>query len=156
MALLAAVAMDIDPIAVDRNYRASSNELQQHNMLPMVQDCVNPSPGSGFMGTERESLLQRGPADVVMALAVIHHLAIGRNLPLPRVAELLAAAGKHVIIEFVPKSDSKVKILLASRRDVFAQYDAGHFEAAMAKHFKLVKAEPIKNSERTLYLYKRK
>lgn len=150
------VAMDIDPIAVDRNYNASSNKLQTANMLPMVQDCINPSPGSGFMGTERESLLQRGPADVVMALAVIHHLAIGRNMPLPRVAELLAATGKHVIIEFVPKSDSKVKILLASRRDVFAEYDAKHFETAMAKYFKLVKAEPIKNSERTLYLYKRK
>jgi hypothetical protein len=150
------VAMDIDPIAVDRNYQASSNELQTAKMLPMVQDCINPSPGSGFMGTERESLLQRGPADVVMALAVIHHLAIGRNMPLPRVAELLAATGKHVLIEFVPKSDSKVKILLASRRDIFDEYDAEHFEAAMTKHFKLVRAEPIKHSERTLYLYKRK
>jgi ribosomal protein L11 methylase PrmA len=150
------VAFDIDPIAVDRNYRASSDEVQRQRMLPLVQDVANPSPGLGFMGTERESLFQRGPADVVMALAIIHHLAIGRNLPLPRLAEFLAATAKHVIIEFVPKGDSKVDILLASRRDVFAEYDAEHFEAAMSEHFKLVKKTPISKSKRTMYLYKRK
>jgi ribosomal protein L11 methylase PrmA len=150
------VAFDIDPIAVDRNYRASSDEVQARRMLPLVQDVANPSPGLGFMGTERESLFQRGPADVVMALAIIHHLAIGRNLPLPRLAEFLAATAKHVIIEFVPKGDSKVDILLASRRDVFAEYDVEHFEAAMSEHFKLVKKTPISKSKRTMYLYKRK
>lgn len=149
------IAFDIDPIAVERNYRASSDETQTKHMLPLVQDVANPSPGSGFMGTERESLFQRGPADAVMALAIIHHLAIGRNLPLPRIAEFLAATGEHVIIEFVPKGDSKVDILLASRRDVFAEYDAKHFESAMSEHFTLVKKAPIAKSKRTMYLYKR-
>lgn len=150
------VACDIDPIAVERNYRASSDETQLRNMLPLVQDVANPSPGTGFMGTERESLFERGPADVVMALAIIHHLAIGRNLPLPRIAEFLAATGQHVIIEFVPKGDSKVDILLASRRDVFAEYDETHFEQAMGEHFKLVTKTPIAKTKRTLYLYKKK
>jgi ribosomal protein L11 methylase PrmA len=150
------VAMDIDPLAVERNYRAKANDQQQAKMLPLVQDCINPSPANGFMGKERDSLFERGPADVVMALAIIHHLAIGRNVPLERLAELFAQLGKHVIIEFVPKGDSKVDILLASRRDIFADYDIEHFEAAMAKHFKLVTKEPIKQTKRTLYLYKRK
>jgi ribosomal protein L11 methylase PrmA len=150
------VAFDIDPVAVDRNYRAISDEIQTKRMLPLVQDVANPSPGVGFMGTERESLFQRGPADVVMALAIIHHLAIGRNLPLPRIAEFLAATADHVIIEFVPKGDSKVDILLASRRDVFADYDPEHFEAAMGQYFKLVTKTPIAKSKRTMYLYKRK
>lgn len=150
------VAMDIDPLAVERNYMAKANEQQAANMLPLVQDCINPSPANGFMGTERDSLFDRGPADVVMALAIIHHLAIGRNVPLDRLAELFAKLGKHVIIEFVPKGDSKVDILLASRPDIFADYDIEHFEAAMAKHFKLVTKEPIKQTKRTLYLYKRK
>lgn len=150
------VAMDIDPIAVERNYRAPGSDGQTHNMLPLVQDCADPSPGTGFMGTERESLFQRGPADVVMALAIIHHLAIGRNLPLPRIADLLAATGKHVIIEFVPKGDSKVDILLSSRRDIFTDYDAKHFEAAMGEHFKLLTKTPIAQTKRTVYLYKRK
>jgi hypothetical protein len=150
------VAMDIDPIAVERNYRAKGDANMTNNMLPFVQDCVDPSPGTGFLGTERESLFDRGPADVVMALAIIHHLAIGRNMPLPRVAEFLSKVGKNVIIEFVPKSDSKVKILLSSRRDVFAEYDSKHFEAAMEQYFKQVEKLKIKNTERTLYLYKAK
>jgi hypothetical protein len=108
------------------------------------------------MGTERESIFERGPADVVMALAIIHHLAIGRNLPLPRLAEFLAATGKQVIIEFVPKGDSKVDILLASRRDVFPTYDEKHFEQAMSQYFTLVEKKPIQSTKRTMYLYKRK
>jgi hypothetical protein len=148
------VAMDIDPVAVERNYRAKGDDAQTNMMLPFVQDCADPSPGTGFLGTERESLFERGPADVVMALAIIHHLAIGRNLPLPRVAEFLSKTAKHVIIEFVPKSDSKVKILLASRRDVFAEYDIEHFEKAMEAYFTQVEKVHIKNTERTLYLYK--
>lgn len=149
------VAMDIDPLAVERNYRAKANVQQKAKMLPLVQDCINPSPSNGFMGKERDSLFERGPADVVMALAIIHHLAIGRNVPLERLAELFAQLGKYVIIEFVPKGDSKVDILLASRRDIFTDYDETHFEAAMSQHFKLVTKEPIKQTKRTLYLYKR-
>lgn len=148
------VAFDIDPVAVERNYGAPAAADQP--MLPLVQDVVNPSPANGFMGRERESLFERGPADVVLALALVHHLAIGRNLPLERVAELFAALGRQVIIEFVPKGDSKVDILLASRRDIFTDYDAEHFEAAFVTYFTLVDRQPIKDTKRTLYLYKRK
>jgi len=149
------VAFDIDPVAVGRNYRHRDQKTDDR-MLPLVQDCTNPSPAVGWMGRERDSLFRRGPADVVMALAIIHHLAIGRNLPLPEVAEFLASIGQHVIIEFVPKEDSKVQILLASRKDIFPQYDHGHFEQAMERHFKLVTKQPIKGSKRTLYLYQKK
>ncbi len=150
------VAFDIDPLAVERNYLNRTVASHTENMLPLLQDVVNPSPANGFLGTERDSLQARGPADVVMALALIHHLSIGRNLPFEKVAELLATIGKHVIIEFVPKEDSKVQILLASRRDVFPNYHEKGFELAMSKHFKLVKSQKIAGTKRTLYLYKRK
>jgi len=88
------------------------------------------------MGRERDSLLKRGPADVVMALALIHHLAIGRNMPFANIAQLFAACGRHVLVEFVPKEDSKVQILLASRPDIFPNYDAEYFEAAMADYLR--------------------
>lgn len=145
------IAFDIDPVAVGRNY-AHSDTRDEH-MLPLVQDCTNPSTSNGWMGRERDSLFSRGPADAVMALAIIHHLAIGRNLPLPQIAEFLAATGKHVIIEFVPKGDSKVDILLSSRKDIFPEYDEEHFEAAMKPYFKLVKKVPIKHTKRTMYLF---
>ncbi len=145
------IAWDIDPIAVGRNYLHQENTA---HMLPLIQDCVNPSPSLGWMGTERDSLFKRGPADVVFVLALIHHLAIGRNLPLAHIAEFLAATGKHIIIEFVPKGDSKVDILLASRKDIFPDYDIEQFEAAMAKYFVLVEKQSIPHTKRTLFLFK--
>jgi ribosomal protein L11 methylase PrmA len=149
------LAFDIDPVAVGRNYN-HRDKKNDDRMLPLVQDCTNPSAAVGWMGRERESLFERGPADVVLALAIIHHLSIGRNLPFERVAEFFAGIGEHLIIEFVPKEDSKVQILLASRKDIFVEYDAVQFEAAMEMYFKLVEKKPIQHSKRTLYLYKKK
>jgi ribosomal protein L11 methylase PrmA len=151
------IAWDIDPIAVGRNYAHQTAETgYREHMLPLTQDCVNPSPAIGWMGRERDSLFQRGPADAVFALAIIHHLAIGRNLPLTSIAEFFAATSKHLIIEFVPRGDSKVDILLASRRDIFPDYDIEHFEAAMSRHFKLIEKKTIPHTKRTLFLFKNK
>lgn len=144
------IAWDIDPIAVGRNYLH-----QEHvkHMLPLIQDCVNPSPSIGWLGKERDSLFQRGPADAVLALAIIHHLAIGRNLPLSSIAEFFSMTGKHIIVEFVPKGDSKVDVLLASRTDIFPDYTIESFESAMEQHFLLIEKQPIEHTKRTLYLY---
>ncbi|MEO8862902.1 MAG: SAM-dependent methyltransferase, partial [Candidatus Saccharimonadales bacterium] len=147
------VAFDIDEIAVGRNYHTKRNETIKSNMLPLVQDLTNPSPGLGWAHHERESFTERGPADVAMALALIHHLAIGNNLPFDQIAQFLRSIAKNVIIEFVPKEDSKVQLLLSSREDIFVHYDAPSFEAAMAKHFKLISREAVKGSKRSLYLY---
>lgn len=150
------IGFDIDEIAVTRNFRAQRKNEVAEKLLPLVQDLTNPSPGLGWEQKERHSLIDRGPADVVLALAIMHHLAIGKNIPFPEMASFFGATAKHLIIEFVPKEDSKVQILLSSRMDIFAEYDQKHFEAAMSKHFKLVQKEPIKDSERTLYLFKNK
>lgn len=148
------VAFDIDTQAVERNYLAHQRGEFTNNLLPLVADLTNPSPALGWGHGERSSLLQRGPADVVLALALIHHLAIGNNVPLPAIADFLRHTGTYVIIEFIPKTDSKVQHLLASRKDIFDTYDAAHFEAAMNKHFTLVAKKGIPGSKRSLYLYK--
>lgn len=150
------VAFDIDEIAVTRNFRSERKKDIAERLLPLVQDLTNPSPGLGWSEKERASLTGRGPADVVLALALIHHLAIGNNIPFPEMAHFFSTVAKHLIIEFVPKQDSKVQILLSSRADIFPEYDEEHFEAAMAEYFTLVKKAPIKDSERTLYLFKNK
>lgn len=149
------LACDIDPVAVGRNYKHLDGK-HDDKLLPLVQDCTNPSTDVGWMGKERDSLFKRGPADAIMALAIIHHLAIGRNLPLGNIAEFFASIGNHLIIEFVPKEDSKVQVLLASRKDIFPEYDIEHFEAAMEQYFKLVEKKPIAQTKRTLFLYKKK
>jgi hypothetical protein len=87
-----------------------------------------------------------------MALALVHHLAIGNNVPLPRVAELLAGAGRQVVVEFVPKGDPMVQQLLAARRDVFEDYTIEAFRAAFADRFTTLEEAPVEDSLRTLFL----
>jgi len=148
------VAFDIDPMAVASNYRQLKAHNSYDNMLPLVSDLTNPSPALGWAHSERHSLLQRGPADVALALALVHHLAIGNNLPLPKIADFMSRLCQYLIIEFVPKSDSKVQLLLSSREDIFKQYDIAHFEKAFADYFELVKHEKVLGSHRAVYLYK--
>ena len=80
---------------------------------------------------------ERGPADMVLALAVIHHLAISNNVPLPQLADFFAETGKWLVIEFVPKSDSQVQKLLASREDIFPNYTRDGFESAFKERFNI-------------------
>ncbi|MEN8007415.1 MAG: SAM-dependent methyltransferase [Candidatus Krumholzibacteriota bacterium] len=149
------LAADIDPTAVEQNWRAC-RKGGRPEMLPLVMDLTNPSPGLGWDHQERDALLDRGPADTVIALALIHHLAISNNVPLDRLAEFFARAGRNLIIEFVPKSDSQVQRLLATREDVFPHYDLAGFQQAFAGRFEILEQTGIEGSERTLFLMRRK
>lgn len=149
------IASDIDPAAVEQDYLAVKANAEEH-LLPLVIDLTNPSPALGWAHHERESLLDRGPVDLVMALALIHHLAISNNVPLATVARFFASAGNWAIVEFVPKSDSQVQRLLATRKDIFTTYTEEGFEQAFSDCFTIAEKTSIPGSERTLYLFKRK
>lgn len=149
------LAADIDPAAVEQNWLVC-REGGRPQMLPLVMDLTNPSPGLGWGHRERDALLDRGPADTVIALALTHHLAISNNVPLGRLADFFARAGNHLIIEFVPKSDSQVQRLLATREDVFPAYHQDGFEQAFAGRFEILDQHAIEGSERTLYLMRKK
>jgi hypothetical protein len=144
------ISFDIDPAAVERNYRRVRAESEQ-GILPLLLDLANPSPSQGWAGRERLSVQDRGPADAVMALALIHHLAIGNNLPLDRIASHLSRLGKVLIIEFVPKSDGQVTRLLLSRPDIFPEYTKEGFEKAFSRYFSIRAAARVEDSERWLY-----
>jgi ribosomal protein L11 methylase PrmA len=148
------VASDIDPIAVELNYLKKRPGNLAGKILPITQDLANPSPALGWAHRERLSFVERGPADTVLALALIHHLAIGNNLPFASIAEFFAGICKYLIIEFIPKSDSKVKILLHRRFNQFSNYDEEHFKQAFERYFKIVSQEPVRNSQRVIYLFK--
>lgn len=148
------VAFDIDPAAVEKNYlQAKANK--QTDILPLVLDLTNPSSAIGFDHSERMSIAQRGPVDAILALALIHHLAISNNLPLEKIARSFASLTENLIIEFVPKEDSQVKRLLATREDIFPGYTKDGFETAFACHFSIVQSEQIKGTHRTLYRMQR-
>lgn len=149
-----AVAWDADVAAVEANWH-EVRRRGETDLLPLVLDLTNPSPPVGWAHEERMSLADRAPVDVVLALALVHHLAIGNNVPLPRVAAYLAQLAGHVVVEWVPKDDPKVATLLAARDDVFADYTVDGFERAIGAHFTVARREPLRDSSRTLYLLRR-
>ena len=126
--------------------------MKQHNdknLLPLLIDLTNPSPALGWANQERNSYIDRGPVDLVIALALIHHLAISNNVPLPLVAQFFASIGRWALVEFVPKADSQVQRLLASRKDIFDTYNEAGFETAFQDCFELVEKVPLSGTQRT-------
>jgi len=149
------VSMDSDPSCVERNYlEASRNGHTQ--LLPLLVDLTNPSPSAGWSNQERLSLLERGPVDLILCLALVHHWAIGNNLPLTRIADFLSSLCSGLMIEFVPKTDSQAQRLLASREDIFSGYTQQHFEKTFERHFVIQRKVLIEGTERTLYLMRKR
>jgi len=149
------VACDIDPLAVEAAY-LESKKNKNKLLLPIIIDLTNPSPALGWANSERKSFNQRANADCVVAFALIHHLAISNNLPLYLIAQYFSSLGNWLIIEFVPKEDSKTQILLQSREDIFKNYSKENFEKAFLKHYKIINTKNIKESKRSVYLMKKK
>lgn len=149
------ISFDIDPIAVDKNYL----RIKQDNcktILPLLQDLSNPSSSIGWGENERQGLKKRSKAELIMALALIHHLAISNNVPLNKIAEYFSNLAPYLLIEFVPKEDSQVKRLLNDRKDIFSQYHLAGFKSAFSSYYEILEEIPIRETHRTILLLKRK
>jgi ribosomal protein L11 methylase PrmA len=147
------IAWDIDPSCVERNYLRLKKA--KGNITPLLIDLTNPSPSIGWNCEERMSFFERDEPDAVLALGLVHHLAISNNTPFSYIFKFLSKLSKNVVIEFIPKSDSQVIKLLSSREDIFKNYTQEGFEMAFLNFFKLVSVEKIKDSERSIYYLKR-
>ncbi len=145
------VAWDIDPTCVEHNYRQVV-ALRETSLHPLLLDLTNPSPGVGWANAERTSFAGRGPADAVLALGLIHHMAISNNVPLAKLAETFAALSDWLMLEWVPKEDSQVQKLLATREDVFPNYVQREFELAFQQYYSIESRLAVKGTKRTLYL----
>jgi 2-polyprenyl-3-methyl-5-hydroxy-6-metoxy-1,4-benzoquinol methylase len=148
------VATDFDPLCINNLYAEIKKNNQQY-LQPLVIDLSNPSPAIGVNNTERLSFISRTKVDLAMALAVIHHLAIGKNIPLEKIASLFNQVGGYLIIEFVPKDDEKIQFMLKSKEDIYTHYTEENFESAFIKHFTIQNKQKVGSSGRTLYLMKR-
>lgn len=149
------ISFDNDYGALERNY-LEMVKTEEKNILPLFCDLTNPSPGLGWGNKERQSIIHRGPADVILALALVHHLAIAQNIPLSYIASLFCQISNFLVIEFIPKDDSQVKKLLMNREDIFPDYTKEGFEETFKKFFQIKKICPISSSKRVLYLMERK
>jgi ribosomal protein L11 methylase PrmA len=148
------MAFDVDPAAAERHYRALVREGRT-DTTPLVMDLADPSPSLGWAERERAGLLERANADVVLALALLHHLAIGRNVPLPMVIDLLARLAPEAIVEWVPREDPMVQRMLAGRVDIFDRYTEPGFRDALVERFDVVARSPIDGSARVVYHLRR-
>ncbi len=116
-------------------------------------DLLNPSPSQGWAQKERQALGDRGVANFVLCLALVHHLAIGGNVPLSKIVEWLSTITEAGVVEFAPKSDPMVQTLLRTRKDVYSGYTQAAFEEALREHFQITDVARLPNSERVLYLF---
>ncbi|WP_249144427.1 class I SAM-dependent methyltransferase [Bradyrhizobium lablabi] len=149
-----AIGFDLDHNALEAAVgRASTGRLQ---FLPLYSDAANPSPRQGWAEVERLGLHSRAGADAVIALAIVHHLAIGKNVPLASVVGWLTGLAPRGVIEFVPKSDPMIARMLQLRKDIFADYDKDHFEQALGRHCRIARTLELSPGGRTLYEFERR
>lgn len=145
------IGFDFDLGALDQAFARATRE--KLNFLPLWLDAANPSPDQGWGQRERKGFASRAKADGLLALALIHHLVIGRNIPMDDVVAWLIAMAPHGIIEFVPKGDPMVQRLLALREDIFPDYDEVAFRAAVERRARIRRAERLSEGGRLLVWY---
>jgi hypothetical protein len=150
------LAFDLDAAAAERHYRELRTAGRTARVTPLVMDLGDPSPGLGWANRERASLAERSGADVLLALALVHHVAIGHNVPLPMIADWLADLGTELIVEWVPREDAMVQRLLAARRDIFGGYTEEAFRSALERRWVIVERRPIEGTVRVIYRARRR
>ncbi len=144
------VAMDGDHLAVQRLYEELRRE-ERDDILPLVVNLADASPNLGWRGAERKDLAGRGKPDMVLALALVHHVVIAANVPLADFVDWLASLGGDLVIEFVSKEDPMVRVLLRDKEDVYLDYDASVLEACLSRTFRIERRETLSGGTRTLY-----
>ncbi|HMU46388.1 MAG TPA: hypothetical protein PKC72_08480 [Chitinophagaceae bacterium] len=149
---ITSVAMDIDPVAINKLY-LNTHGTENRLLQPLLIDLSNPTPSYGLNNKERLSLLERlQHRDIGLHLALIHHLCLGKNIPFPAIASVLANCCQYLIIEFVPKSDCRSQQLLSNKRDIYDWYTEELFEKEFGVYFRIQKKASISESGRTLFL----
>ncbi|MDX1486520.1 MAG: class I SAM-dependent methyltransferase [Alphaproteobacteria bacterium] len=148
------VGLDADHGALEQAFdRAAAEGL---DFLPLYQDSANPSPAQGWNANERKSFSERcGDADAVIALALEHHLAIGRNIPLPEVVRWITSLAPRGLIEFVNKDDPTIQKMLALREDIFSDYGLENFAAALERHARIKTRQRVSKSGREIFWFER-
>jgi ribosomal protein L11 methylase PrmA len=144
------VAFDADHATVDATYRALREEGRE-DVLALVMSVTDPSPDLGWRGRERASLERRGTPDLTLCLAVVHHVCITGNVPVPEFLDWLRSLETALVIEFPDRNDPMVERLLSGKREGSnPDYDADTFERALAERFDVEQRRQVSET-RTLY-----
>lgn len=149
------IAIDSDTGCINSLYKYCK-QSGNANILPLLIDICQPTPSTGWRNAERSSFLNRCKVDMVLALALIHHLVIARNIPLQQLAETLNILTEYLIIEFIPREDGKVQQMLLHRKDIFPYYTLKTFEDTFSPFFETLRKVKVGDTDRSLFLMKKK
>lgn len=144
------LAMDLDHFAVERLYRELREE-KDCNILTLVQNVADPSPNWGWRNRERSDLGSRARPDLILCLALIHHVVISANIPLDEFVDWLAGLSDGLVIEYVSRADDKVKALLRNKEDKYSDYHRERLEAALGRHYRIHRQLALESGNRYLY-----
>jgi len=143
------VSTDIDHVAVERLFL---NPATPDNILPLVQNVTDPSPNWGWRNHERSDLQTRSQPDLVLCLALIHHVVITANIPLAEFVDWLVSLADKLVIEYVSRKDDKVKTLLRNKEDKYGDYSRESLETNLKRHFNILVQQEVNAGDRVLYL----
>jgi len=150
------IALEKDENCVDK-IEGEIEKGSLGNITALIGDLAETTPDSGVLNREYISIYTRGRSEMVIGLALIHHLCIAMNISINQLAEMFAQfATKFAIVEFIPKEDKKVIQLLRNRKDVFKEYNEDNFISAFSIYFDLLKVEQLDDSKRKVFLWKKK
>jgi hypothetical protein len=146
------LAVDGDAVVLDRLYRELRDDGDTR-VQPLLADLADPSPARGWRGVERARLEDRGRPALVLCLALLHHLAITRNVPLDELVAWLRDLGAALLVEFVDPADPQAQRLLAAKRPgTHGDYTRDVFERLLREAFEVERSETLASGTRTLYL----
>ena len=145
------IAMEGDHAAADRLYMSCKAEPGNSRILPLVINLADPTPPLGWRGQERKTLSERGKPDLVLCLALIHHMVIGANVPMLEFVDWLRSLDGALVIEFVTKDDEMVRQLLRNKDDIYDDYELAVFEEALDERFAITDRQVLKSGRRVLY-----
>lgn len=146
------VAVDFDPLVVDNFFRELRCSDAPRNILPLVQDLTDPSPARGWRGRERSAFFDRVRPDLILALALVHHLSIGANVPLAEVVDFLASNGEELVVEFVEPHDPMAERLLGNKpAGTHDDYRTDVFEKILDERCRILSTTALPGGSRRLY-----
>lgn len=145
------IAADADPACINILYNGIKKSGEK-NITPVIIDLSHPSPAIGVNNRERDAFLQRTRVELTLALALVHHLGIGKNIPFEMMASLFRDRTRFLVIEFVPKEDEKVQLLLQNKKDIYTGYTEEQFTAAFSRYFTIREKKKLEGTSRSLYL----
>jgi SAM-dependent methyltransferase len=149
------VSMDGDAKAIDQLY-LHERERDSSKLLPMIVDLSNVSPNQGWRGAERKALEARGNPDLVLCLALIHHMVLSANIPMNEFIGWIASLGADAIIEFVGADDDMSRMLLRNKVNQYGDYTEAEFERLVSEKFSIEASEELKGGHRKIYFLRRR